>query len=472
MTLTWNQLAHFWHQEGIISSPDYKQTHTNTMASFDTSNNSVGRELSIASRFVRQYYTLLNKAPGLIHNFYSNDSTFIHGTIEMANEQHCTEPIMGREKIKRKMEDLKLNDCRAKIKQIDCLETLAGGLVIQVIGELSNNGRPMRRFLQTFVLAPGPEETRTDGDAQGPRTGPTDRRGVHLSDTNTSSSEKFFVLNSIFRYQDDGPENEFENDTASVHATASTEVDSGERVAKEPASKRTHDGSQADESQQGGAVARGHVLNVRASADYTKDAVAVERVTRDFERGTKLNRSQADQEIKQMDSGNSKVVINGTSKIDKKSETSDKPTENGHVADSNNSNQSGSIAATTATAIATATVTRTQPTNEPKTWANMVRNHPPTSSIQVNTSKPHVSEHPQNLNQQSAQAHQQQPPQASSLNSINNNNNSNNLGNNRRRHMMRKPANKATGRSIKNRQPRPPAQPNQQQPSQQGKPAA
>ena len=43
---------------------------------------------------------------------------------------------------------------------------------MQVTGELSNNGEPMRRFMQTFVLAP-------------------------------QSAKKYYVRNDIFRYQDE-----------------------------------------------------------------------------------------------------------------------------------------------------------------------------------------------------------------------------------------------------------------------------
>lgn len=42
----------------------------------------------------------------------------------------------------------------------------------QVTGELSNDGQPMRRFMQTFVLAP-------------------------------QSPKKYYVHNDIFRYQDE-----------------------------------------------------------------------------------------------------------------------------------------------------------------------------------------------------------------------------------------------------------------------------
>ena len=44
--------------------------------------------------------------------------------------------------------------------------------MFQVSGELSNNGEPMRRFMQTFVLAP-------------------------------QSIKKYYVHNDIFRYQDE-----------------------------------------------------------------------------------------------------------------------------------------------------------------------------------------------------------------------------------------------------------------------------
>lgn len=54
---------------------------------------------------------------------------------------------------------------------MDSQATLGNGVVVQVTGELSNGGAPMRRFTQTFVLA-----------AQSPK--------------------KYYVHNDIFRYQD------------------------------------------------------------------------------------------------------------------------------------------------------------------------------------------------------------------------------------------------------------------------------
>lgn len=471
------------------------------MASFTTSNvptNSVGRELSIASSFVKQYYTLLNKAPCFIYNFYSHDSTFIHGTIEMANE-HYTEPVVGREKIKKKMEDLKLNDCRAKIKQIDCLETLAGGLVIQVIGELSNNGKPMRRFLQTFVLAPSPDESRQDGDQPqhaSRSSGSGDRRGVHLSENNNSSAhnQKFFVLNSIFRYQDDGSFSEFEDDVASTNANITTdstnggsnntnEVNKVEVTAQQqqPQQQQQQQQSQHQQQQQQ-APSSTYMGNSNGSANpdfpqgrrrpnesavMTNVVDEVGRLAKNLEEGAKINKSSViEGESKREMPGSSKVVSNGTgsgnvvfSAVDKKNETSEKTAENGKVAADHSSasvipDTSGPAAVNQPAPINT--MSRPQPSNEPKTWANMVRNaHPP--AIQINVTKiastdqtsQQQQQQPNSTSSVQAQQQQQQQPQQQQ-NSQNNNN--------RRRHMMRKTSNKSTGRAMKSRT-RPPALP-------------
>lgn len=122
----------------------------------------VGRE------FVRQYYTLLNKAPTHLHRFYNNNSSFVHGGLDAPNRE--TSPMIGQKQIHQKIQQLNFQDCHAKITQVDSQATLGNGVVVQVTGELSNAGQPMRRFTQTFVLA-----------AQSPK--------------------KYYVHNDIFRYQ-------------------------------------------------------------------------------------------------------------------------------------------------------------------------------------------------------------------------------------------------------------------------------
>lgn len=123
----------------------------------------VGRE------FVRQYYTLLNQAPVHLHRFYSDNSMFIHGGLDVPNRE--TKQVIGQTQIHEHIQQLNFRDCHAKISQVDAQATLGNGVVVQVSGELSNGGQPMRRFTQTFVLA-------------------------------AETPKKYYVHNDIFRYQD------------------------------------------------------------------------------------------------------------------------------------------------------------------------------------------------------------------------------------------------------------------------------
>ena len=79
---------------------------------------------------------------------------------------------IGQFEIDKKIRLLNFKDCHTKIRQVDSQATIGNGVVVQVTGELSNNGEPMRRFMQTFVLAP-------------------------------QTPKKFYVHNDIFRYQDE-----------------------------------------------------------------------------------------------------------------------------------------------------------------------------------------------------------------------------------------------------------------------------
>lgn len=100
--------------------------------------------------------------------FYNNQSSFVHGGLDPPNRE--TSPMIGQKQIHQKIQQLNFRDCHAKIAQVDAQATLGNGVVVQVTGELSNAGQPMRRFTQTFVLA-----------AQSPK--------------------KYYVHNDIFRYQ-------------------------------------------------------------------------------------------------------------------------------------------------------------------------------------------------------------------------------------------------------------------------------
>jgi len=122
----------------------------------------------LGREFVRQYYTMLNEGPQNLFRFYSDNSSLIHGNAP----GEAVQAAFGQYDINRKLMSLNFKDCHTKIRQVDSLETTNKSVVIQVMGELSNNGQPMRRFFQTFILSP--------------------RSPTH-----------YYVRNDIFRYQDE-----------------------------------------------------------------------------------------------------------------------------------------------------------------------------------------------------------------------------------------------------------------------------
>ncbi|XP_034044505.1 ras GTPase-activating protein-binding protein 2 isoform X2 [Thalassophryne amazonica] len=128
--------------------------------------------LLVGREFVRQYYTLLNKAPDFLHRFYGRNSSYVHGGLDPNGK--LTEAVYGQAEIHKKVMSLQFSECHTKIRHVDAHATLNDGVVVQVLGELSNNGQPMRKFMQTFVLAP-------EG----------------------SVANKFYVHNDIFRYEDE-----------------------------------------------------------------------------------------------------------------------------------------------------------------------------------------------------------------------------------------------------------------------------
>lgn len=126
--------------------------------------------LVVGREFVRQYYTLLHNSPDHLHRFYNQHSSFTHGGLDPDPSKDDV-LIIGQKNIHDKIQQLNFRDCHAKISYVDAQATLGDGVVVQVSGELSNDGHPMRRFTQTFVLA-------------------------------CQSPKKYYVHNDIFRYQD------------------------------------------------------------------------------------------------------------------------------------------------------------------------------------------------------------------------------------------------------------------------------
>ncbi|KAJ9093428.1 hypothetical protein QFC21_006459 [Naganishia friedmannii] len=137
-------------------------------------------------QFVPQYYTTLHDAPERLHCFYNKKSTFVHGV-----EGEDIIASYGQHDIHQKVLSLGFSDCKAYIHHIDAQTSFAGGIILQVIGEISNKSGPWRKFTQTFFLAEQPSG--------------------------------YFVLNDIFRYlkeddeEDVGEEQDVESAVEEVH---------------------------------------------------------------------------------------------------------------------------------------------------------------------------------------------------------------------------------------------------------------
>ena len=153
-------------------------------------------------QFVPQYYTFVNKEPHRLHCFYNKNSTFIHGT-EGEDGKPCYGqqvwffflsfffflylafvvffcPLQGMkimshafaptslltfkkhhlttidQEIHNKITSIGFEDCKVFIHSVDAQSSANGGIIIQVIGEMSNHGDPWRKFVQTFFLAEQP----------------------------------------------------------------------------------------------------------------------------------------------------------------------------------------------------------------------------------------------------------------------------------------------------------------------------
>lgn len=79
-------------------------------------------------------------------NRYSSSSarhlSFVH--VSLAQEIH------------NKITSIGFQDCKVFIHSVDAQSSANGGIIIQVIGEMSNHGDPWRKFVQTFFLAEQP----------------------------------------------------------------------------------------------------------------------------------------------------------------------------------------------------------------------------------------------------------------------------------------------------------------------------
>jgi len=124
-------------------------------------------------QFVPQYYQFVNKEPERLHCFYGKTSTFVHGT-EGEDAHTCHgQQVTNVQRVPRNLQDLitlsfsqeihseitkiGFQDCKIFIHSVDAQSSVNNGIVIQVIGEMSNKDESeWRKFVQTFFLAEQP----------------------------------------------------------------------------------------------------------------------------------------------------------------------------------------------------------------------------------------------------------------------------------------------------------------------------
>ncbi|KAJ1039514.1 hypothetical protein NDA10_007689 [Ustilago hordei] len=140
--------------------------------------------------FVTQYYTFLNQNPGRLHCFFTKKSTMVHGT-----EQDESSPCFGQQQIHDKITSLNFQDAKVFVSNVDSQSSASGGILVQVLGELSNNGGAWCKFAQTFFLAEQPNG--------------------------------YFVLNDIFRYLKN--DDEIEAEAEAVDEAIQDEIDEADK---------------------------------------------------------------------------------------------------------------------------------------------------------------------------------------------------------------------------------------------------
>jgi len=145
---------------------------------------SVHSASAVGNKFVVSYYTYLSQEPQLLQNFYKNNSVITHGS--EATFGTPEETVTGVEEINKKIQKLDFRDTKVTLSVVDCQASHNGGILILVVGNLSNKGEPSRKFVQTFFLA-------------------EQNKGL------------FFVLNDVFRY--------LEESKISVAGTESSNVE-------------------------------------------------------------------------------------------------------------------------------------------------------------------------------------------------------------------------------------------------------
>nr|XP_043610207.1 nuclear transport factor 2 isoform X2 [Erigeron canadensis] len=120
----------------------------------------------VGNAFVQQYYHHLHQTPTSVYKFYQDISKL--GRPEEDGTMSITTTM---DDINSKILSLNYDQIRAEIKSVDSQESLNGGVSVLVTGYMTGKDNVLRKFTQSFFLAP--------------------------------QDKGYFVLNDIFRYVED-----------------------------------------------------------------------------------------------------------------------------------------------------------------------------------------------------------------------------------------------------------------------------
>jgi len=129
-----------------------------TTASAILGNDTNGSQSSVTPQeigmmFVHEYYNFLHDDPQKLHLFYNKNSSYLHGEEGDLN----VKLVNGNQHIRKAIADLNLNNCMVMVSSVDSMSSANNGIIVQVLGEMSNQGTEARKFAQTFFLAEQPK---------------------------------------------------------------------------------------------------------------------------------------------------------------------------------------------------------------------------------------------------------------------------------------------------------------------------
>ncbi|XP_039005403.1 nuclear transport factor 2-like isoform X2 [Hibiscus syriacus] len=120
----------------------------------------------VGNAFVEQYYHILHQSPNLVHRFYQDSSHLswpdLYGNMTTVTTMQA---------INEKVLSLNYEDYTAEIKTVDAQDSFEKGVIVVVTGCLTGEDNIIKKFTQTFFLAP--------------------------------QDKGYFVLNDVFRYIED-----------------------------------------------------------------------------------------------------------------------------------------------------------------------------------------------------------------------------------------------------------------------------